>query len=115
VTHNGTITIGESLVGEAAKIISSGSPVVLCATARAVGTALTHQIINAAHVEGTARVFVVQMEAHAYVDQLALKTRVARYYADPSKALRELLDALAKHFPPLRDTTLFGASSAATS
>ncbi|MGW1680910.1 tetratricopeptide repeat protein [Saccharopolyspora sp. NPDC002376] len=101
VTHQGTIGVGESLVGTATKALASGSPIVLCATTRAVGSAWAHQIVNAGHSEGVHRVFVVQMERQAYVEQLAIQTKVARYCDDPATGLRELRDALAKHFPPV--------------
>ena len=106
VTHAGTVMVGESLVGEAQKALASGSPIVLCATTRAAGSQWAHHIVNASHTSGPIRVFVVQMEKQAYVDHLALKARVAKYCDNPAEALRELLDALAKHFPPTRaDTT----------
>lgn len=101
VTHNGTVAVGESLVDEAAKALESGSPIVLCATARAAGSQWAHRIVNAGHKDGPIRVFVVQMEKQAYVDHLALKAKVAKYCDDPAGALRELLDALKKHFPPV--------------
>jgi predicted HTH transcriptional regulator len=100
VVHNGTIAIGESLVGEAQRALASGSPIVLCATAKAVGSAWAHQIVNAAHSDGPTRVFVVQMEKQAFVKQLALDGKVARYCDDPGQAVVDLLNALAKHFPP---------------
>src|SRR6266487_3997282 len=99
VVHNGVVAIGESVVSEAIRILESGSPIVLCATARTLGSAWTHKIINASHTDGRIRVFVVLMEKHAFLDQLALTTKVARYCDDPVKAVHELLDALAKHFP----------------
>ncbi|MGH3904249.1 MAG: ATP-binding protein [Pseudonocardiaceae bacterium] len=101
VTHEGTVSVGESLVGEAAKALESDSPIVLCATARAAGSQWAHRIVNAGHRNGPVRVFVVQMEKQAYVDHLALKAKVAKYCDDPAGALRELLDALKKHFPPV--------------
>ena len=99
VTHNGTIAIGDSLIAEATRALSSDSPVVLCATTRAVGSAWTHQIVNASRVGGPPRVFVVLMDKNAYVDQLAVRTKVARYCDDPSRAVQELLDSLTKYFP----------------
>lgn len=101
VAHNGTIAVGESLIGEAEKAITSGSPIVLCGTARAIGSAWAHKIVNAAHGSVPPRVYVVQMERQAYVDQLALDGKIARYCDDPARASRELIEALAKHFPPV--------------
>jgi hypothetical protein len=98
VAHNGTITIGESQVGEATKILASGSPIIVCATVRAVGSTWTHKIVNAAHVYSDMRVFVVQMEKQAYVEQLALKAKVAQYCDNPAQALRDLLEALKNTF-----------------
>jgi len=100
VAHNGTIAVGESLIGESEKAVASGAPIVLCATARAVGSAWAHRIVNAAHSGGLVRVFVVQMERQAYVDQLALDGKIARYCDDPAQAIKDLVHALAKNFPP---------------
>jgi tetratricopeptide (TPR) repeat protein/transcriptional regulator with XRE-family HTH domain len=100
VAHNGTIAIGESRLAEAEKAIASGSPIVLCATARAIGSAWSHRIINAAHSGNPVRVFVVQMERQAYVEPLALDGRIARYCDDPAQAIRALVEALAKNYPP---------------
>ena len=38
--------------------------------------------------------FVVQMEQQAYVNQLALDGKVARYCDDPAKAIKEIKEAL---------------------
>ncbi|MFI6334290.1 tetratricopeptide repeat protein [Streptomyces sp. NPDC050535] len=65
-----------------------------------MGSAWAHQIVNAAHTDGISRVFVVQMEKAAYVEQLALQTKVARFHADPVGSVSELAAGLAKHFPP---------------
>ena len=102
VAHNGIISVGDSLIGEAEKAVASGAPIIMCATARAVGSAWAHRIINAAHSGGVVRVFVVQMERQAYVDQLALDGKIARYYDDPAQAIKDLTQALAKNFPPAR-------------
>nr|WP_052477778.1 tetratricopeptide repeat protein [Kibdelosporangium sp. MJ126-NF4]CEL13944.1 transcriptional regulator [Kibdelosporangium sp. MJ126-NF4]CTQ88313.1 putative regulatory protein [Kibdelosporangium sp. MJ126-NF4] len=102
VTHDGTVLVGESRIGVALKAMDSGVPIVLCATTRSVGSSWAHKIVNAGYARAS-RVFVVQMEDQAYVDQLAVKTKVAKYYADPVTGVRELLNALAAQFPPVRD------------
>ncbi|WP_322751958.1 MULTISPECIES: NB-ARC domain-containing protein [unclassified Frankia] len=100
VIHNGTVEVGKSIVGEATRALKRNTPVVLCATSKAVGSAWTHQIVNAARVSGPPRVFVVQMDTDAYVDQLAVNTVVARYCDNEAKALADLLTALHSCFPP---------------
>jgi Putative ATP-dependent DNA helicase recG C-terminal len=100
VAHNGTIAIGGSRIGEAEKAVASGAPIVLCATARAIGSAWAHRIVNAAHSGGVVRVFVIQMERQAYVEQLALDGKIARYCDDPAQAIKDLIQALAKNYPP---------------
>jgi GTPase SAR1 family protein/transcriptional regulator with XRE-family HTH domain/nucleotide-binding universal stress UspA family protein len=102
VAHNGTIAIGDSLLGEAEKAIASGSPIVLCATAKAIGSRWSYRIINAAH-QGVSRVFMIQMEREAYVEQLSLGGKVARYCDDPAQAIRELLEALDRYFPSAQE------------
>ena len=101
VAHNGTISVGESLVGEAQRALTSNSPIVLCATVKAAGSAWAHQVVNVAHRDGPVRVFVVQMEKQAFVKQLAMDGKVARYCDDPARAVDDLLGALGKHFPPM--------------
>ena len=110
VAHNGTLTVGESTVAAATRILEAGSPIVLCATVRSVGSAWTHQIINAAYIDGEFRVFVVQMERQAYLRQLAPGVKIARYCDDPSSAMQELLAALAEHYP-LRPDSARGVSN----
>src|SRR5689334_3707063 len=99
VEHGGTVLVGESFVGWAAAAISSGGPIVVCATALAAGSRWANKIVNAAHSDGIARVFVIQMEEDAYVEHLALRAKVARYYQDPRRGIRELLEALRKYYP----------------
>src|SRR5215831_14060847 len=72
VAHNGTVTVGESLVDEAQRALAHGAAIVLSATAKAVGSAWAHQSVNAAQGDGSIRVFVVQRERQAYVAQLAM-------------------------------------------
>lgn len=103
VSHSGTVLVGDSTVGEATKALAAGAPVVLCATPRAVGSQWAHQIVNAGRK--TSNVFVVQMDADAYLDQLAIATRVARYCDSPSEAIVGLLAALAKNFPPVESNS----------
>ncbi|MEU4238500.1 ATP-binding protein [Actinoplanes sp. NPDC026619] len=100
VAHNGTVAVGESHVGEATKALHSGSPVVLYATLKAIGSRWAHQLVNAAHAMTVPRVFVVQMDAEAFVGQLSLHTQVARYCDDPEQACRDLIAAISKHCPP---------------
>ncbi len=102
VSHNGTVLVGESTVAEATKALAAGAPVVLCATARAIGSKAAHQIVSAGRK--TSSVFVVQMEHDAYVDQLAVQTKVAKFCDSPASAIKDLLDALKKDFPTDADT-----------
>jgi hypothetical protein len=104
VVHNGTVAVGESLVGVAEKAITSASPIILCATVKALGSSWAHGVVNAARSSHSpTKVFVMQMERQAYTDQLALDGKVIRYYEDPSRAIRELLEVLAKQFPPIAE------------
>ena len=43
------------------------------------------------------------MEKQAWVKQLAMDGKVARYCDDPKRALDDLIDALGKYFPPQAD------------
>ncbi len=99
VAHESTVCVGESVVEEASKVLQLGGPVVLCATVRALGTAWARRVTAAARRHDGVRVFVVQCEAEADVDQVSFDEKVARYWQDPAKALKDLLDALTRHYP----------------
>jgi HEAT repeat protein len=99
VSHRGTVIVGESFNEEASKALQTGGPVVLCGTVRALGTGWAHRLVNAARRTHGARVFVVQMEEAAYVEQLSLDTAIARYWQDEAQAERDLVNALKKSFP----------------
>ncbi|MFF2951285.1 tetratricopeptide repeat protein [Kitasatospora sp. NPDC057965] len=99
VSHNGTVPVGDSVYAAAVQALDRNAPVVLCATLRAVGSDWAHKLVGAARARASSRVFVVQMDAEAYVDQLAIGTVTARYCDDPVKAMADLLAALQHHFP----------------
>ena len=99
VAHRGTVVVGESVVEEASKVLSTGGPVVLCGTVKAVGTGWAHRLVNAARQRPQVRVFAVQMEKDAYVQMLSLDGTVALYWQDPAKAMRDLISSLEKYYP----------------
>jgi hypothetical protein len=99
VAHRGTVLVGESVTGEASKVLQSGSPVVLCGTINAIGTGWAQQLVNAAHSYEGVRVFPVQMDKKAYLQSITFDAKVARYWEDPEKAIRDLLTALNEYFP----------------
>lgn len=93
--HEGTVLVGESVVEEASKVLQLGGPVVLCATVRALGTAWARRVVASVRRHDGARVFIVQCEEDADVDLVSFDEKVARYWQDPAKALKDLLDARA--------------------
>ncbi|MEH1929191.1 HEAT repeat domain-containing protein [Nostoc sp.] len=99
VAHRGTVIVGESFIEEASKALSSGSPVVLCGTIKALGTKWARQIVNAARSKYRVRVFCVQMYEEADVDALAFDECIAQYWQDPTKARQDLVTALKKYYP----------------
>ena len=99
VLYEETVLVGESLIQEASKALAAGSPVVLCGTIAALGTGWAHQVVNAARMYMGVRIFALQMEERAYLQQLSLDGRVAAYWQDPAKAINELLDALQEYYP----------------
>ena len=99
VAHRGTVMVGESVTGEASKVLSTGGPVVLCGTVRAMGTGWAHRLVNAARRHPQVRVFAVQMEKEAYLDQLSLDGTAGMYWQDPSKAVRDLVASLQTYYP----------------
>jgi hypothetical protein len=70
VSHRGTVMVGESFAEEAAKVLDVGGPVVLCGTIKALGSVWAHRIVSAARVNSTIRVFAVQIDKDAYIQQL---------------------------------------------
>jgi HEAT repeat protein len=99
VVHAEKILVGESLIEEAQKVLATGGPVVICATARAAGTRWAHKIANAARMNERGRVFVMQMEQEAFIEPLALGEAIGAYWEDPGKALAKLINALQRYFP----------------
>src|ERR1700750_271266 len=99
VLYEGTVLVGESLIQEASKTLAGGSPVILCGTVAALGTGWAHQVVNAARKYPDIRIFALQMEKLAYIQQLSLDGRVAAYWQDPGKAIEDLLDALQEYYP----------------
>lgn len=103
VAHRGTVLVGEVIIEEASKILSTGAPVVLCGTIAALGTGWAHRIINAARQHNGGRVFALQMEEDVYLQQLLLEDVVALYWKDPQKAIEDLIFSLKKYYPIERD------------
>jgi len=99
VAHRGTVMVGESVVADAAKILSLNGPVVLCGTVRAMGTSWARRVVNAARPYTGVRVFIVQMEEEADVESIAFGETVARYWENPAQAVERLIAALQKYYP----------------
>ncbi len=97
--HMGTIFVGESLVEEVSKLLSEKTPVILCATFKAVATKWPRQLVNASRQHAGIKVFAMQMDEEIYMDQLSLDEKYGKYWEDENKAIRELLDALQKYYP----------------
>jgi hypothetical protein len=110
VVHRGTVMVGQSVIQEASKLLEAGSPVVLCGTVKALGTGWAHRIVNAARQHPSVRVFAVQMEEDAYVQQLSFDDSVAMYWCDPEKATQDLVASLQRYYP-VGDTLLPSAQS----
>jgi TIR domain len=99
VAHRGSVAVGESIVSEAQRALAAGNPIVLCATAQAVGMEWTYRFLNAANGAGEARVFVVKMQADVLLAHLTLGERAADYARDPEAAIADLIAALRRRYP----------------
>jgi hypothetical protein len=97
--HTGALLVGQSLSNEVSKLISVGTPVLLCGTVRAMGTGWAHRLVQAAKQSHSSQVLAVQMEREAYLDPLAADTVVANFWQNPSEAISRILDALAINWP----------------
>ena len=97
VSHEGTVLVGQSPLEEASKFLGGGGPVVLCATARAIGTKGARLLTNAARNSPNVRVFIVQMEDDADVEPIAFGQKVAIFSRDAS--LTDLVASLRNFFP----------------
>jgi hypothetical protein len=97
VAHKGTVLVGDSVVAEASKLLSIGTPVVLCATVRAMGTKWARQLANAAR--HNTRLFVVQMEQEAAVEAIGDSEIIALHWQDGNKAISDLLKSLRTYYP----------------
>src|SRR5438128_1392763 len=105
VMHLGTVLVGQSVVEEASKALHAGGPVVLCGTVQALGTGWAHRLVNAARKYSGIRVFAIQMESNAFLQQLVLDDVVAEYWRDPHRAMTELLTSLEKCYPLQREAS----------
>lgn len=103
VAHEGTVMVGDSIIGEVGKLLAEGCPVVLCGTVRAMGTKWARQVANAARAYNGVRLFVVQMEEDADTDIISFDEVIARHWQNPNKAETDLVAALRKWFPPHND------------
>jgi HEAT repeat protein len=99
VAHRGTVMVGESFTEEASKALSTGGPVVLCGTIKALGTKWARQIVNAARQTYRTRVFCVHMEEDADVEVLRFDECIALYWQNPTKAMQDLIASLKKYYP----------------
>jgi hypothetical protein len=100
VLHSGIVLVGDSLVEGAAKALSLGGPVVLCATIKAVGTRWARRLVNAARLHSGTRTFVVQMDEEANVDLISPDEKSVAYWRNPAQAVQDLLAALRNSYPP---------------
>jgi hypothetical protein len=105
VAHRGTVLVGESIPEETSKILSTGGPVVLCGTVKAMGTKWARRVVNAARQHSGVRVFIVQMEEDADVEAVSFDEAIARYWVDPNKAMQDLIVSLQKYYPLQTDNT----------
>lgn len=104
VAHEGTVMVGESVIGEASKLLTEGCPVVICGTVRAMGTKWARQVAQAARAHPGVRLFVVQMEEEADTGTVSFDEVVAQHWRDSAKAEADLIATLHKYFPPKGDT-----------
>jgi tetratricopeptide (TPR) repeat protein len=100
VAHRGTVVVGESVTGEASRILGTGAPVVLCGTVRAMGTRWARHVVNAATPFTAKRVFPVRMEQYADLESVLPDVAVAEYWRDGVQAIGQLVAALRASFPP---------------
>ncbi|HEY9895217.1 MAG TPA: HEAT repeat domain-containing protein, partial [Candidatus Sericytochromatia bacterium] len=99
VAHRGTVMVGESFTEEASKVLSTGGPVVLCGTIKALGTRWARQIVNAARQTYRTRVFCVHMEEDADVEALTFDECIAQHWQNSTKAMQDLIASLKKYYP----------------
>lgn len=96
--HRGTVLVGDSVVADASWLLERQSPVVLCGTVRAVGTGWARRIVQAAQDRGI-RIYPLQVEKDAYLNDLLLNQQILSYWQDEERGLEQLVTALRVHFP----------------
>ncbi len=99
VTHLGTIFIGDSMIEKVSKLLSEKAPVLLLGTVKAIGSQWLHRLVNAARNRDGVKVFALQIEKNADMDQLALDIKYWRYWENYTKAIDELRAELKKCYP----------------
>ncbi|MCP4700167.1 MAG: NACHT domain-containing protein [Gammaproteobacteria bacterium] len=100
VAHEGTVLVGESLVETVSRQLNEGGAVVLCGTARAVGSKWVRKMVNTAHSNPGVRVLIMQMEEEADTEAVSFDGAIACYWQDAAKAEQDLIAALRHYFPP---------------
>jgi len=96
--HEGTLLVGDSIHAEASKALAEGAALVICGTARAMGTKMVRLLANAARRHGTV-VFTVRMEQDADTDVFTTDEVIAEYWVDPTRAVDDLVRAVQERFP----------------
>ena len=78
VVYHRNIEVGKSLQEKSSALLAQGVPVVVVATAMALGKAWIHRVVHAARSNPRCRLFFVQMSEDVYLDQLGKNTISAR-------------------------------------
>ncbi|MBO9202084.1 MULTISPECIES: hypothetical protein [Niastella] len=97
--HIGTIAISESIIEELSKCLTEKTPVLFCATYKAVASKWARHLVNAARNIPGVRVFALQMDEEVYMEQLILDEKYGKYWENPTYTMNELKEALRKYYP----------------
>lgn len=91
--------IGDSTIDHMSSAITQKYPVVVCATARTMGSKLPQTIVNACQVVPSIKIFVIQMEEDVATDKMAMGNEVGKFWQNSVLATQNLINALKKHYP----------------
>lgn len=99
VSHEGTLLVGDSIVGQSTRLLRSGGPLVVCGSTASMGTRWTRKLAEAARAIPGVRIFVVQMDEDADVEAISLDEVVADYWRNPVPAEEQLVRSLQEFYP----------------
>jgi hypothetical protein len=105
VHHRGMVLVGESIIEQTSRALTTGGPVVLCGTVKAAGTRWPQWLVDVVRTApGPRRLFTAKLDAEAYIERLVPDDSVIADCCSDSDfniGVVKLIEALRKYYPPV--------------